>query len=54
MEVVSIKVDKKTREKMRRLANIDWSETIRRAINEVIEREELAERNVDPERSERG
>jgi predicted transcriptional regulator len=48
MEVVSIKVDKKTREKMRRLANINWSETIRRAIDEVIEREEMAERNVDP------
>lgn len=48
MEVVSIKVDRKTKEKMRRLANINWSETIRRAINEAIEREELAERNVDP------
>ncbi|TLX98168.1 MAG: hypothetical protein E6K96_01315 [Thaumarchaeota archaeon] len=48
MEVVSVKVDKETRNKMRRLANADWSETIRRAINETIEREELAERNVDP------
>ena len=48
MEVVSVKVDKETRNKMRRLANADWSETIRRAINETIEREMLAERNVDP------
>ncbi len=48
MEVVSVKVDKETRNKMRRLANVNWSETIRRAINETIEREELAERNVDP------
>ena len=45
---MSVKVDKETRNKMRRLANADWSETIRRAINETIEREELAERNVDP------
>ena len=43
-----MKVDKETRNKMRRLANVNWSETIRRAINETIEREELAERNVDP------
>ena len=45
---MSVKVDRETKSKMRRLANVNWSETIRRAINEAIEREELAERNVDP------
>ena len=44
MEVVSVKVDKETRDKMRRLSYINWSETVRRAI----EAEELKNRNVDP------
>lgn len=47
VEVVSIKVDKRTREKMRRLSNINWSETIRRAIEKTIEEEELSKRKVD-------
>jgi predicted transcriptional regulator len=48
MEVVSVKVDKETRERMRRLSRINWSETIRRAIEDAIAEEELKERNVDP------
>jgi predicted transcriptional regulator len=48
MEVISIKVDKKTKEKMHRPTNMNWTEMVRQAINEVIEREELAEKNVDP------
>jgi hypothetical protein len=48
MEVVSAKVDRGTREKMRRLSRINWSETIRRAIQATIEEEEMKERNVDP------
>lgn len=49
MEVVSIKVDSDTRERMRRLSSVNWSETIRRAIERTIEEEELKERNVNPE-----
>lgn len=48
MEVVSIKVEKKTKEKMKRLSNINWSETIRKSIERVISEEELRERRVDP------
>lgn len=49
MEVVSVKVDEETKRRMRRLAHVNWSETIRRAIIYTIETEELKERNVDPE-----
>ncbi len=48
MEVVSVKVDRKTRNKMRRLSYINWSEAIRRAIEIKIAEEELKERKVDP------
>jgi len=48
MEVVSLKVDKKTRDKMCRLSYINWSEAIRRAIERKIAEEELKERRVDP------
>jgi DNA-binding transcriptional regulator YdaS (Cro superfamily) len=48
MEVVSVKVDRRTREKMRRLSRVNWSETVRRAIEATIEEEELRKRDVDP------
>lgn len=48
MEVVSLKVDKKIKEKMRRLSHINWSQTIRRAIENTIEEEETKDRQVDP------
>jgi DNA-binding transcriptional regulator YdaS (Cro superfamily) len=48
VEVVSVKVDKETKEKMRRLSHVNWSETIRRAIEHTIEEEELRDRNIDP------
>lgn len=48
MEVVSVKVDSDTKERMRRLSHVNWSETIRRAIEDTIEEEEMKERNVDP------
>ncbi len=48
MEVVSVKVDSDMKERMRRLSHVNWSETIRRAIESTIEEEELKERNVDP------
>jgi hypothetical protein len=49
MEVVSIKVDKNIREKMRRLSHVNWSETIRRAIECTIEEEEMKGRRIDYE-----
>ena len=48
MEVVSVKVDERTKEKMRRLSHVNWSESIRKAIQRTIEEEELKERKVDP------
>lgn len=48
MEVVSVKVDERTKEKMRRLSHVNWSEAIRKAIQRTIEEEELKERKVDP------
>ena len=37
MEVVSVKVDKKTKDKMRTFSNVNWSETIRGAIETKLE-----------------
>jgi predicted transcriptional regulator len=47
MEVVSLKVDKRVKEKMRKLAHVNWSEVIRRAIAAKIEDEEARLRVVD-------
>jgi hypothetical protein len=47
VEVVSVKVDKKTREKMRKFSNVNWSETIRSAIETKLEEEELKNRHLD-------
>ena len=47
MEVVSVKVDKKTKEKMRKFSNVNWSETIRSAIETKLEEEELKNRHLD-------
>lgn len=49
MEVVSVKVDRELREKMRRFSNVNWSETIREAIRQTVAEEELKGRRVDPE-----
>jgi len=49
VEVVSVKVDGKTKRRMRRLAQVNWSETIRMAIEKRAEEEELKERQVDPQ-----
>lgn len=49
MEVVSVKVDKELKEKMRRFSNVNWSETIREAIRRAVAEEELRGRRVDPE-----
>jgi hypothetical protein len=47
MEVVSVKVDKKTKEKMRKFSNVNWSETIRNAIEAKLNEEELKNRHLD-------
>ena len=48
-KVVSVKVDRELREKMRRFSNVNWSETIREAIRRTVAEEELKGRRVDPE-----
>jgi hypothetical protein len=47
MEVVSVKVDKKIKERMQRFSNVNWSETIRNAIRNRLDEEELKERHLD-------
>ena len=47
MEVVSVKVDKKTKERMQRHNDVNWSETIRNAIKIRLDEEELRERRLD-------
>jgi metal-responsive CopG/Arc/MetJ family transcriptional regulator len=47
MEVVSIKVDKRVRDKMKKLSNVNWSETIRQALAKKIQEEEAKTRTID-------
>lgn len=47
VEVVSVKVDKRVKDKMKKLSNVNWSETIRRALAAKIEEEEARTRTVD-------
>jgi len=47
MEVVSVKVDKMVKDKMKKLANVNWSEIIRQALAEKIREEESKSRTVD-------
>jgi hypothetical protein len=47
MEVVSVKVDKKIKERMQRLSKVNWSETIRDAIRNRLDEEEMKERHLD-------
>jgi len=49
VEVVSVKVDKKIKQKMKRLPNVNWSEVIRRAIMAKISDEEMKTMSVDVE-----
>ncbi len=39
-EVISFRVRRELKEKMERMRHINWSEVVRRAIEEVIRREE--------------
>jgi hypothetical protein len=47
MEVFSVRVDKRVKEKMRRLSHVNWSEIIRRALAAKIEEEEAKNRVID-------
>lgn len=47
MEVVSAKVDKRVRDKMRKLGHVNWSEVIRSALTAKIKEEEAKLRSVD-------
>lgn len=49
VEVISVKVDKRVKEKMKKLSNVNWSETIRRALAAKIEEEEAKARAIDTE-----
>lgn len=44
MEVISAKIDKRTKEKMKRFSDVNWSEVIRKAIASRIREEELRSR----------
>ena len=48
--VISFRVDRELKEKMDRLRHVNWSEVVRRAIYEVVVREEARLRSKDPER----
>ena len=51
--VISFRIDKKLKEKMDKLKHINWSEVVRKAIYEVVIREEAKLRNKDLERLKR-
>jgi hypothetical protein len=46
---VSFKVDKRLRDRMRKLAHINWSEVLREALATKVEQEESKLRAVDKE-----
>ncbi len=45
--VVSFRIDRRIKRKMDELRHVNWSEVVRRAIVEVIEREEARRREKD-------
>lgn len=47
MEVVSTKVEKETKDKMKKFSYINWSEVIRESVKERIEQEESRSRLLD-------
>jgi len=48
--VVSFRVDRRLKERMERLKHINWSEVVRRAIEETVRREEARLRGKDRDR----
>lgn len=47
METVSAKIEKETKEKMKKLSYINWSEVIRETLRAKIEEEESKRRTLD-------
>ena len=47
MVVVSFRISEELKRRMEELKHINWSEVVRRAIAEVVEREELKMRRKD-------
>ncbi|MDA8054058.1 MAG: hypothetical protein M0Z77_00225 [Thermoplasmatales archaeon] len=47
MEIISTKIEKDTKEKMRKFSYINWSEVIRESIRARIEEEESRTRAID-------
>ncbi len=52
MEVISAKIDRKTKEKMKRFSDVNWSEVIRKAIAGRIREEELKSRKYPLDKDE--
>ena len=48
MAVISVRVDERTKERMKSFSYINWSEVIRRAIAERILEEETKKRRLNP------
>jgi transcriptional regulator of met regulon len=48
MGVISVRIDERTRRKMKRLSHLNWSEVIRQAIIQKIKEEENRKRRLDP------
>jgi transcriptional regulator of met regulon len=48
MSVVSVRIDERTRRKMKLLSHLNWSEVIRQAIIQKINEEENRKRRLDP------
>jgi metal-responsive CopG/Arc/MetJ family transcriptional regulator len=51
--VISVRIPRELKEKMDKLKHINWSEEIRRAIQEIIMREEAKRRKKDETRLKR-
>jgi len=47
VEVISLKIEKKVKERMKELAHVNWSEVIRQAIARKIAEEDKKNRNLD-------
>ena len=52
MVIITIRIDEKLKKKMEKLNHINWSEVVRQAISNMIEKEESAnsEREINFER----
>jgi len=48
MSVISVRLNRETRRKMKLLSHLNWSEIIRQAIAQKIREEENKKRRLDP------